>query len=1200
MSRRAVGPKIIPVHRKENRRPDLFQDTSQTFSKADPAGNFNSIGSSTEPSNKDAHQDLDGSSFDVDPFGPNTIPPTLLPASDPQEELSMLYALLTKPIPGLNCDPMPYSSASNACLDPSTSETFDAKGYNWPYSSGLSPQGQAESLSNSVNNLWTGLSLDPSFLSPTDQTDPLLGLSYQTGQASSDQLAGFDPPPAPPPPPVNNKDGNDSTLGSGGSQNPNAPDRPPSEPPTPSRSRSADNAEEDDPDDDSDEDDDPNLMDAEERQVFDALQASTRGSSNSPDALDRRQRAFSLLSSYYHKIWPRAVGALPESSKMGRRVAKALVHAIVDITCERYGLGPDRLWKDIGGFSSLARTTNAWNLFQKRARTELALGEVYDPALTHRTYREQAAVNPDLQLELERWDIEHSLPKDDRLRSTERQELFDRMAASAKWLFSESEKKSQIGGRFQLVGLNPLDGGDMVMVWESEALRGMGESIFSLTIDGERIRARDWTTHKFAAITTCPPPDELVDPRAHEGTKTAGVREMKEAIKERGKVLLHDAIRLSQPNARAPSFNRWGPYIEEAMIQYQCTLVNWPRESPFPHDMQKDLQTTHHDDLRPVWIAYTTDVPTLRAEVRRWSKDAIRYPIDHNPPLIIRTDGSTWSYNEELARRNKLPPPARSSGGVSLRKESLRTVKLKRNLSLVNSTRSSPEAGEEAERRATVRKGKRRLSSADHERENVRPKRPHNGFAQSSTHGNDIANHSSHVACYPPPDPIGLLVQQSLRPEQNHNDNPQVAMTSTGSSLFIGQPLPPLRSVLPLQTGQPPSFQQSDPPERAAPPAPPRPSSAISPLHDLLIITDPPSSISRAMPDDHGLEDSQDLQEGWEERPECACGRRARKYVQRKGGPMHGEEMFLCHERNEWLNHKRDAERLEKALQDLPRAKRPANSWVQRANGRWGSGTLEKDPKALKPENKAPGCDFFLYKRDWIRKSFQGRSNVGASTSARIDPKPSLKPALKASNTAPVTKPVLKTIKQLKKESRERSRQKPYQRPEEHRPVYGSSHGPKQTCVQEHIAHVASQVPSSTQVEPSDSPNNQDLGGFDIGDLEGFDYMSNDEEDELAGLAHTSGSDQPAAPHEKRRVSFFAAPTQQPLATDDQSPPYNFNSAPRFDFSAWIERATGEFREEFERQVAMMSIPGLQPQHGSYRSGKDKGPASKGKGPYCG
>ncbi|KZO98550.1 hypothetical protein CALVIDRAFT_525999 [Calocera viscosa TUFC12733] len=776
----------------ENLPPDFFYSPYQSNTKAAP---------SNDPKCASFYsQDLGAQCLGIDSFGAgmfssNDHPPFNL-AVDP-----LLPFLLNNPVPGL----VPHSMPDRTFLGSTNSgqSTYqDPTSYNYPWSSGssLSPRNNSDNSFNENQWSFTSSNSDaiPSFFANhlTVSSNGVLCASDQQDQNQPTAPRKADPSD-PSGSATGNKDGDGEppTSPGGGFSDPNVPGQPPSGPPSPSDRPDRGHTDQEESDDDDDNSDDP-----EEQLLLDAIQASISGSANSAEALDRRETAFALMSSYYHKIWPRAVGALPESSKVGRRVAKALVQSIVDLTCERYGLGPDRLWKDIGGFSSLARTTNAWNLFQKRARMQLAPGddllkrvsEIYDPALTRANYRQEARANPNLQIELEQWDTEHGLPKDDRLRASERQALFDRMTASAKWLFSESERKAQIGGRFQLVGLNPLDGGTMVVVWESEALRGIGESIYCLTLDGERIRARDWTTHKFAAITTHPPPDDSVDPRAHEGTKTVGVREMKVAIKERGKVLLHDAMRLNDPNAPAPPFNRWGPHIEDAMIQYQCTLVNWPTESVFPHDMIKDLQTTQHDDLRPIWIAYTTDVTRLRVTVRRWPKDAIKTPHSCNPPLIIRVDGSVWSYNEEIARRNALPAPARSSGGASLRPKSLRKLKRKRDTSVPSSQGSSFERDEESQDRIAKRQGKRRQLTDDPVQELVPRGRKNSDHGDDErTQSNPNMSSGSGDAVHLTNDrPSQLLSIGSVFPPSEPDQTHALSQHPTGQLFDLRQPVP--------------------------------------------------------------------------------------------------------------------------------------------------------------------------------------------------------------------------------------------------------------------------------------------------------------------------------------------------------------------------------------------------------------------------
>ncbi|KZO98283.1 hypothetical protein CALVIDRAFT_562207 [Calocera viscosa TUFC12733] len=446
-----------------------------------------------------------------------------------------------------------------------------------------------------------------------------------------------------------------------GSRPPDDPARPPSRsrspsdhgPPFKTDDRGVDTDASDD------EDDEEPIEDIEEQWIFEALQDGLQATSGSADAQDRRQRAKTLLSSYYRKIWPKAPGALPESAKLGRRVAKALIQAIVDEIAQHYHIHPARVWKDVGVFTGYARSSNAWNLYQKRARVEREPGARYDAAMTRREYLERGADNPDLQLELEEWNLQQPLQDGDQLRPSERQQIFNQLVASAKYVFSNYDSKSQIGGRIQVAGLNPLDDGPMYYVWESEGLRGMGSSISGWAEDGDRVLMKQWVANKYGPLMVNPPADDSIDPRGHQGTRPPGVREMKEAIKARGKILLHDAMRLAKPNAKPPLFNRWGPHIEEAMIQHQCTLVNWPNDGPFPHDLQHELQNTPHDELFPIWIAYTTEVPKLKVSIRRWAKDAIKTPLDVNPPLIIRVDGSTWSYNDEIARYESLPPPSR-------------------------------------------------------------------------------------------------------------------------------------------------------------------------------------------------------------------------------------------------------------------------------------------------------------------------------------------------------------------------------------------------------------------------------------------------------------------------------------------------------------------------------------------------------------
>ncbi|KZP01363.1 hypothetical protein CALVIDRAFT_559977 [Calocera viscosa TUFC12733] len=417
--------------------------------------------------------------------------------------------------------------------------------------------------------------------------------------------------------------GRDDSGSGDGSRPPNGPPRAPSRSQSPSdpEGQAETALQQEDAESSDDEDHDDVIMDEEERRVFDALQDSLDAPTGSKAATDRRQRAKTLLSTYYRKIWPKAPGALPESSRLGRRVAKALIQAIVDEIAQHYHIDPARVWKDVGVFTGYVRSSNAWNLYQKRARLESrTAGEPYDAAATRQRYLDHGAADPELQRDLEEWSAQQGLPDGDQLRPSERQQLFDRMVASAKYIFSNYDRTAQIGGRFQVVGLNPEDRATMATVWETESVRGMGQTLSGISETGERILMHQWVTNKYAPLMVNPPADDAVDPRGHAGTKSPGVREMKEAIKEQGKLLLHNAMQLAKPNARAPPFNRWGPHINEAMIQHQCTLINWPNAGPLPHDLENELQNTPQDQLFPVWLAYTTSVSKLKVRVERWSK----------------------------------------------------------------------------------------------------------------------------------------------------------------------------------------------------------------------------------------------------------------------------------------------------------------------------------------------------------------------------------------------------------------------------------------------------------------------------------------------------------------------------------------------------------------------------------------------------
>ncbi|KZT52171.1 hypothetical protein CALCODRAFT_531701 [Calocera cornea HHB12733] len=141
------------------------------------------------------------------------------------------------------------------------------------------------------------------------------------------------------------------------------------------------------------------------------------------------------------------------------------------------------------------------------------------------------------------------------------------------------------------------------------------------------------------------PPPEAVDRRRPENLKIA-----REDIQRTGKRLLHEMKLLSDPNAVQPSSCPWSARWLQFAMKHKCTILNWPADAPWPHEIRKQLQNSVEEELVPIWRAFTTQNPALAVRVELWSKDAIQDPLKHNPPLIVRPDGQLWTYRDEEHR----------------------------------------------------------------------------------------------------------------------------------------------------------------------------------------------------------------------------------------------------------------------------------------------------------------------------------------------------------------------------------------------------------------------------------------------------------------------------------------------------------------------------------------------------------------------
>ncbi|KZO98284.1 hypothetical protein CALVIDRAFT_526159 [Calocera viscosa TUFC12733] len=317
--------------------------------------------------------------------------------------------------------------------------------------------------------------------------------------------------------------------------------------------------------------------------------------------------------------------------------------------------------------------------------------------------------------------------------------------------------------------------------------------------------------------------------------------------------------------------------------------------------------------------------------------------------------------------------------------------------------------------------------------------------------------------------------------------------------------------------------------------------------------------------------------------PFCECGQVARRYVQRKAGPMQGENIYLCRVRNEFLEYRRLAHQLDQALECLPVEKRPINKHLIEAEKRWGKGVLNKDLRGYDPKDRAPGCDYFMYRQHWEKKQLEDRVRAEArkqkaaekAAEKKAAEKKAAEKAAEKNKAPPTTHPGSQRNGSLwvkastlpggvygPKEGRERGsgasgaprpqtrcchNRKPYDRPP--------------SCVQEHLRQqplVNDPQAWSTQAQPSYSED--DMMGF----WEGIDVIEDMSDDDVQVIdPPKAGPSRPANP----------AMVEDPIVRnrthrDDQDADDEI-----LDWNEWFDRAMQRIHDEFNARANQKGFP---------------------------
>ncbi|KZT58062.1 hypothetical protein CALCODRAFT_482604 [Calocera cornea HHB12733] len=358
-----------------------------------------------------------------------------------------------------------------------------------------------------------------------------------------------------------------------------------------------------------------------------------------------KKRAKIICSTYYKDTYGHTSGNLPPDSRTAIKFCRQLTRGLVEFLCQHYNLQQQRVWKEIGAFVGWARSINAWNMFQRKWRDELPDGEPFNSAACRAAYTEQAAQDPvELHARLSAWHEAHMAPDGRAVQPAERRKLMADLLKCTKHMYSMYDRCCDIGARVEIGSLHPLDGADMYHVYETKRMQGYTEEAYRRTPDGCKI-AWVYFTAKQAHGQANNPPPEVKDRRRPENLKVA-----REEIQRTGKHLLHEMKLLSDPNAVQPASCPWRASWLKLAVKHKCTIINWPAEGRWPHELAAQLQNSVEDDLVPIWRAFTTQNPAEAVRVELWSKEAIQDPMKHNPRLIVRSDGQPWTYRDEENR----------------------------------------------------------------------------------------------------------------------------------------------------------------------------------------------------------------------------------------------------------------------------------------------------------------------------------------------------------------------------------------------------------------------------------------------------------------------------------------------------------------------------------------------------------------------
>ncbi|KZO90522.1 hypothetical protein CALVIDRAFT_531430 [Calocera viscosa TUFC12733] len=358
-----------------------------------------------------------------------------------------------------------------------------------------------------------------------------------------------------------------------------------------------------------------------------------------------KKRAKIICSSYYKDTYDHTSGALPPDSRTAIKFCRQLTRGLVEFLCQHYNLQQQRVWKEIGAFVGWARSINSWNMFQRKWRDELPAGQPFNAEACRSAYTEQAAQDPvELHARLSAWHEAHMAPDGRPIQPAERRKVMEDVLKLTTHMYSMYDRCCDIGARVEIGSLHPLDGVDMYHVYETKRMQGYTEQAYRRTPDGCKIAWVYFTAKQAHGQVNNPPPD-VIDRRRPENLKVA-----REDIQRTGKRLLHEMKLLSDPNAAQPASCPWRASWLKFAIKHRCTIINWPDDAPWPHELPAQLQNSVDQDIVPIWRAFTTQNPAHAVHVKLWSKEAIQEPMIQNPPLIMRPDGQLWSYRDEQHR----------------------------------------------------------------------------------------------------------------------------------------------------------------------------------------------------------------------------------------------------------------------------------------------------------------------------------------------------------------------------------------------------------------------------------------------------------------------------------------------------------------------------------------------------------------------